>query len=278
VKQLFDQVSSSCSKLITRSYSTSFSIGISLLGKKYRAAIYNIYGFVRVADEIVDSFHGFDKEVLLSEFREDTYKALNRKISTNTVLNCFQETVHQYDIPLELIDLFLDSMEMDLSKQSYDQGQYEKYILGSAEVVGLMCLKVFVQGDEAEYQRLKPYAMKLGAAFQKINFLRDLNADYSQLGRVYFPEVNMSEFSDSVKSTLYQDIESDFKDGFTGIKMLPKSTRLGVYVAYVYYYQLFVKIKHTPAEVILRERVRIPRHDKYRLFVTSYLRHVTNML
>jgi len=278
MKARFDHISASCSKNITRQYSTSFSIGIRFLGNAYQTAIYNIYGYVRVADEIVDSFHGYDKKILLEEFRAETTKALSRKISTNPVLNAFQETIHEYNIPVELIDLFLDSMEMDLSKQEYTQQQYEKYILGSAEVVGLMCLKVFVKGDEKDYQSLKPYAMKLGSAFQKINFLRDLQADYKELGRMYFPNVNLHEFNDKTKHNINEDIEQDFKEGFKGIKLLPRQSRLGVYIAYVYYYRLFKKIKKTPAHLMLENRIRIPNLNKYSLFLTSYFRHRLNLL
>ncbi len=278
MKARFDHISATCSKNITHQYSTSFSIGIRFLGKSYQTAIYNIYGYVRVADEIVDSFHGYDKKILLEEFRAETTKALSRKISANPVLNAFQETVHEYNIPVELIDLFLDSMEMDLSKQEYTQQQYEKYILGSAEVVGLMCLKVFVKGDDQHYQSLKPYAMKLGSAFQKINFLRDLQADYKELGRMYFPNVNLHEFNDKAKHNINEDIEHDFKEGFKGIKLLPRQSRLGVYIAYVYYYRLFKKIKKTPAHLMLENRIRIPNLNKYSLFVTSYFRHSLNIL
>lgn len=278
MKALFDSISASCSKNITQQYSTSFSIGIRFLGARYQKAIYNIYGYVRVADEIVDTFHGYDKATLLQEFRLETDKAIVRGISTNPVLNAFQETVKEYNIPLELIDLFLNSMEMDLSKQNYTQEQYEKYILGSAEVVGLMCLKVFVKGDESHYEELKPYAMKLGAAFQKINFLRDLQADYQDLGRMYFPDVNLAEFNDLAKIQINKEIEHDFKEGFKGIKLLPRESRLGVYIAYVYYYQLFKKIKNTPAHLMLKNRIRIPNLNKYSLFITSYFRHSLNLL
>ena len=278
MKQIFDTLSFDMSELTTKRYSTSFSLGISFLDKAIRKPIYNIYGFVRFADEIVDSFHGFDKQVLLNDFRKDTYKAIEQGVSLNPILNSFQWAVNTYNIPIDLIDTFLDSMEMDLNKQFYDQSQYEKYILGSAEVVGLMCLKIFVYGDQDEYERLKPLAMKLGSAFQKINFLRDLKADYQDLGRTYFPGIDLNEFNAFVKKEIERDIEVDFSQGYEGIKQLPKSSRFGVYMAYVYYYKLFTKIKSIDAQVILSERVRIPNNKKYRLFVTSYLRHNLNLI
>ena len=278
MKQIFDTLSFDMSELTTKRYSTSFSLGISFLDKAIRKPIYNIYGFVRFADEIVDSFHGFDKQVLLNDFRKDTYKAIEQGVSLNPILNSFQWAVNTYNIPIDLIDTFLDSMEMDLNKQFYDQNQYEKYIFGSAEVVGLMCLKIFVYGDQDEYERLKPQAMKLGSAFQKINFLRDLKADYQDLGRTYFPGIDLNEFNASVKKEIERDIEVDFAQGYEGIKQLPKSSRFGVYMAYVYYYKLFTKIKSIDAQVILSERVRIPNNKKYRLFVTSYLRHNLNLI
>lgn len=278
MKSIFDNLSFDMSKMTTQRYSTSFSLGIKFLSKDLHKPIYNIYGFVRFADEIVDSFHEHDKELLLQEFIRDTHQAIERKISLNPILHAFQETVNEYQIPLELIDTFLRSMEMDLDKSNYTQDMYEEYILGSAEVVGLMCLKVFVRGEESTYQKLKPAAMKLGSAFQKINFLRDLKADFHSLGRTYFPGVNMEEFNDVVKKEIEADIEKDFYAGYEGIKQLPKDARFGVYMAYIYYYKLFKKIKDTPAYVILNERVRIPDNKKYRLFVSSYLRHSLNMV
>lgn len=278
MKALFDNVSAETAKITTQRYSTSFSLGIKFLSKELHRPIYNIYGFVRYADEIVDTFHEFDKEELLREFKAETYKAIQRGISLNPILNAFQETVNKYQIPHELIETFLRSMEMDLDKSAYDETLYKEYILGSAEVVGLMCLKIFVAGDEQEYQRLKPAAMKLGSAFQKINFLRDLKADFHQLGRTYFPGVEMNEFNDRVKQEIEADIEKDFAAGYEGIKQLPKNARFGVYMAYIYYYKLFKKIKDMPAYVILNERVRIPDNKKYRLFVSSYLRHSLNLV
>jgi 15-cis-phytoene synthase len=278
MKTLFDDVCAETSKITTQRYSTSFSLGIKFLSKDLHRPIYNIYGFVRFADEIVDTFHEHDKEILLKEFKEETYKAIDRSISLNPILHAFQETVNQYKIPKELIDTFLRSMEMDLDKSAYTQESYEEYILGSAEVVGLMCLKIFVNGDEKEYERLKPAAMKLGSAFQKINFLRDLKADFKELGRTYFPGVEMTEFNDRVKAEIEADIEKDFYAGYEGIKQLPKNARFGVYMAYIYYYKLFKKIKDTPAYVVLNERVRIPDNKKYRLFVSSYVKHRMNMV
>ena len=278
MKQLFDDVSQEMSQLTTKRYSTSFSLGISFLHKDLHKPIYSIYGFVRFADEIVDSFHGFDKETLLTEFKAETYKAIAQGISLNPILNSFQWVVNKYNIPLELIETFLNSMEMDLGKQIYDKETYEKYILGSAEVVGLMCLKVFVEGNEAEYERLMPSAMKLGSAFQKINFLRDLKADYQELGRTYFPGIDMKEFNATVKKEIEADIQKDFHEGYLGILQLPKKARFGVYMAYKYYFKLFKKIKTTPAHTILTERVRIQNLRKVRILLTSYVRHNLNLL
>lgn len=278
MKTIFDNLSYYISQCTTKKYSTSFSLGIKFLSKDLRQPIYNIYGFVRFADEIVDSFHDFDKETLLAEFKKDTYLAIERGISLNPILNAFQHTVNKYKIDLDLIETFLKSMEMDLDNYEHTQDSYEEYILGSAEVVGLMCLKIFVNGDENEYQRLKPSAMKLGSAFQKINFLRDLNADYEHLGRTYFPGVDLSDFSNAVKAQIEADIEKDFAAGYEGIKQLPKNARFGTYMAYIYYYKLFNKIKDTPAHVILKERVRIPDSKKYRLFVSSYVKHSLNLV
>jgi phytoene/squalene synthetase len=266
------------SEMTTKRYSTSFSLGISFLHKDIQKPIYGVYGFVRFADEIVDSFHGFDKRKLLLDFRVQTNEAIENKISLNPILNSFQWAVNKYSIPLDLIETFLNSMEMDLEKNEYDHEKYQKYILGSAEVVGLMCLKVFVRGDENEYQKLKEPAMKLGSAFQKINFLRDLKSDYHELGRTYFPGLDLREFNNGVKKEIEKDIEIDFKSGYEGIKLLPKDARFGVYMAYVYYFKLFQKIKGVPAEIILNNRVRIPNNKKYRLFLSSYLRHNLNII
>jgi phytoene/squalene synthetase len=278
MKQLYDDASIQTSVLITKKYSTSFSLGIRFLHKQFHAPIYAIYGYVRVADEIVDSFHGYDKRQLLADFRQDTYKAIRSGISTNPVLQSFQWAVNTYKIPVELIDTFLDSMAMDLEDVQYSQDNFEKYILGSAEVVGLMCLKVFVEGDEKQYQELKPYAMKLGAAFQKINFLRDLKDDYKELGRTYFPGVDFDQFDEELKMKLVKDMEQDFYQGYLGIKKLPKGSRFGVYIAYVYYSRLLQKIKLTESSRILNERIRIPNAKKYSLFVSSYVRHSLNRI
>lgn len=278
MKQRFDVLSQEISTLTTKRYSTSFSLGIRMLHVDIRQPIYSIYGFVRFADEIVDSFHGYNKAKLLEDFRRQTYQSINDGISLNPILNSFQWVVNKYNIPLELIETFLESMKMDLNKQAYDEEQYKKYILGSAEVVGLMCLRIFVDADESEYIRLKPAAMKLGSAFQKINFLRDLNADYKHLGRVYFPGIDMNEFNSTVKHDIERDIESDFQSGYLGILELPKKARFGVYLAYIYYYKLFNKIKNTSAKVILNERVRIPNNRKVSLLLSTYVRHNLNML
>jgi len=278
MKELFDQLSRDMSKMTTKRYSTSFSIGIRFLHNDLRDPIYSVYGFVRFADEIVDSFEGHDKAYLLDKFTKDTYEAIDKKISLNPILNSFQEVVNKFNIPLELIDTFLKSMEMDLDKKAYNKDGYDKYILGSAEVVGLMCLIIFLEGDHIAYEKLKKYAMKLGSAFQKINFLRDLNEDYNDLGRTYFPGINLNDFNNTVKKNIENDIEVDFELGYKGILMLPKKARFGVYMAYKYYFKLFKKIKRTNAEVILEERVRLPNRNKARILVTSYVRHNLNML
>ena len=278
MKQLFDTLSLEMSALTTKRYSTSFSIGVHFLSKDLQAPIHAIYGFVRFADEIVDTFHDYEKQELLKEFKDETYKAIDRGISLNPILNSFQWAVNKYRIDPELIETFLQSMEMDLRTIQYEQKIYEQYILGSAEVVGLMCLKVFVRGNEESYLKLKDSAMKLGAAFQKINFLRDLNADYFQLGRTYFPEMNFDLFDRAMKQKIEQEIALDFKAGYEGIKKLPKDARFGVYMAYRYYVKLFHKIQKTDAQIILGERIRIPDNKKYRLLFTSYLRHNLNLL
>ncbi len=278
MKTIFDNVSLSSSKITTKAYSTSFSLGIYCLHKKFRNPIYSIYGFVRFADEIVDSFHDQDKATLLKEFKEDTYKAIERKISLNPILNSLQQVVHLYKIDLSLIDCFLQSMEMDLYKQDHSLKSYNQYILGSAEVVGLMCLHVFMEGDETTYNFFKHAAMKLGAAFQKVNFLRDIQNDYAILGRIYFPHIDMNNFSDTNKQQIEKEIERDFAEAFDGIKQLPASCRFGIYVAYVYYKHLFNKIKSIPSTKILMQRIRIPSYKKIRLLLTSYVRHSFNFL
>jgi phytoene synthase len=278
MKNLFDSLSLRTSRMVTHAYSTSFSMGIRMLSDKFHDPIYAIYGFVRFADEIVDTFHDYDKALLLEDFKRQTYDAIEHGISLNPILNSFQKTVRQYNIDIELIDTFLRSMEMDLFKNVYDESQYKEYILGSAEVVGLMCLKVFVEGNDEMYTKLKDDAMALGSAFQKINFLRDLNADYQHLGRTYFPGVDLNNFTDEARREVEEDIERDFMQGYRGIKRLPKSARFGVYMAYMYYYQLFSKIKATPTSILINQRVRIPNNKKYRLLLSSYLKHSFNLL
>ena len=278
MKNLFDRVSAQTSKHTTKTYSTSFSLGIYCLNKKLHRAIYNIYGFVRFADEIVDTFHDYDKETLLKEFREDTYKAIDRKISLNPILNSFQEVVNKYKIDVELIDCFLNSMEMDLKQNSHSDESYEQYILGSAEVVGLMCLRVFTNGNEEHYQDLKPSAMKLGAAFQKVNFLRDIKNDMDYLGRIYFPKVNLKCLTEVEKREIELEIEKDFNGALIGINQLPSSSKYGVYVAYVYYKSLFNKIKSTPSNKIMVERIRVPNYKKISLLFSSYFRLSFNCL
>ena len=276
MKELFDMISRKSSKMTTVMYSTSFSLGIRFFSKRFHDPIYGVYGFVRFADEIVDSFEGFDKKKLLQRFKEDTYTAIEEKISLNPILNNFQYVVNQYKIERELIDLFLTSMEMDLEKVQYDQQKYEAYILGSAEVVGLMCLRVFCEGNEQKYLELKPSAMRLGSAFQKINFLRDLKADYQSLGRTYFPGIDMVKWDDNTKADIEGDIEKDFADGLSGIRKLPNGARFGVYVAYVYFHELLLKIRKVKADRLLHERVRVSNWRKYVLLIVAYTRNITN--
>ncbi|MFD2603491.1 phytoene/squalene synthase family protein [Flavobacterium suzhouense] len=273
MKKLFDELSHQVSKATTQKYSTSFSLGIMALKPEIRPAIYAIYGFVRLADEIVDSFHDYDKEALIARLRLQTTEALNEKISLNPILNSFQETVHKYQIGLDLIDQFLKSMEMDLNPVDYNTELYKEYILGSAEVVGLMCLKVFVEGCQEKYDELKPFAMKLGSAFQKVNFLRDLKDDYSVLGRTYFPNVDMNEFNNEVKCCIEKEIKQEFAEALIGIKKLPVSSRFGVYLAYRYYLSLLKKICNTPAQQILNARIRIPNTQKISLMMRSYVKY-----
>ncbi len=273
MKKLFDEVSYKVSKMVTEKYSTSFSLGILALKPAIRPAIYAIYGYVRLADEIVDSFHDYDKAVLLERFRQETDKALQEGISLNPILQSFQETVHRYKIDPSLIAQFLHSMEMDLQQITYNSDRYQEYILGSAEVVGLMCLQVFVEGNTANFAELKPYAMKLGSAFQKVNFLRDLKDDYQTLGRTYFPNIEMNRFNTEIKRQIEIEIESEFKEALVGIKMLPASSRFGVYLAYRYYLSLFTKIKNTPAEKIMSQRIRIPNRQKLSLAMSSYVQY-----
>lgn len=275
---LYNQVCRECSRLITTRYSTSFSLGIRVFHKRFRSPIYAVYGFVRFADEIVDTFHDYPKAILLQRFREDTYKAIEEKISLNPVLHAFQETVHRYNIEQELIDAFLDSMEMDLFFDRYEDSLYKKYIYGSAEVVGLMCLRVFCEGDDRIYQRLKASACSLGAAFQKINFLRDMKSDFDDRGRVYFPGVDFINFTQEDKSTIEADIKKDFDDAYIGIRQLPKGCRLGVYLAYVYYTNLFDKIKHSSVCRVTQERIRVPDRKKVYLLFSSAVKNQLGLL
>ncbi len=278
MKDIYNEVSYKCSKLVTNSYSTSFSLGVSLLHRDFVMPIHAIYGFVRFADEIVDTFHTSNKRELLDRFVKDTHDAINDKISLNPILHSFQDTVNKYNIDIELINTFLRSMEMDLDKNKYNQAGYEEYILGSAEVVGLMCLKIFVEGDEQEYQRLKHDAMKLGSAFQKINFLRDLKADVHTLGRAYFPGFDPNNFNSITKKEIEADIQKDFDAGLRGIKQLPRKARLGVYLAYIYYISLFKKIQNTAPEKVMHTRIRISDSKKYMLFMGSYFKHQFNII
>lgn len=269
--QLFDQTNLECSKLITERYSTSFTLGIKTLDKKFHFPIYAIYGFVRYADEIVDTFYDFDQKLLLERFVKDTYEAIHTGISLNPVLHSFQIVVNQYQIENELIDAFLHSMAMDLEKQNYTDDKYNEYIYGSAEVVGLMCLRVFCEGDKEMFNHLKNGARSLGAAFQKVNFLRDLKSDFVDRGRVYFPGVDFLSFTKEAKRQIEKDIQADFDAAYLAIKQLPRSARMGVYLAYVYYLTLFNKIKETPATRIQEERIRVPDLQKVALLAKTYL-------
>lgn len=275
---LFDKVSAKTSKLVTNEYSTSFSLGIRFLNQDFRDPIYAIYGFVRFADEIVDTLHHFNKKELLAEYEKETYLAIDRGISLNPILNSFQKVVNTYKIDRWLIETFLKSMAMDLEKTSYDANGYKEYIVGSAEVVGLMCLKIFVRGNQLAYDALKDDAMALGSAFQKINFLRDFHADYLGMGRIYFPGLTIEKLDAKTKAAIEADIALDFEKGLNGIKRLPKDARFGVYVAYIYYRTLFNKIKKLHPEKILEKRVRIPNSQKVVLFAGSYLRNSINLL
>lgn len=278
MKKLFDELSYSVSEITTKKYSTSFSLGILALKPAIRPAIYAIYGYVRLADEIVDSFHGYDKEVLLKRLREQTECALKDRISLNPILQSFQETVHKYAIDYTLIEQFLHSMEMDLKQVDYNSDLYKEYIFGSAEVVGLMCLQVFTEGDKQKFEELKPYAMKLGSAFQKVNFLRDLKDDYQLLGRTYFPNIEMNVFDNTVKKQIEQEIAEEFSEALSGIKKLPNSSKFGVYLAYKYYLSLFRKIKSKSSNEILNQRVRVPNSLKAYVAVKSYVRYKTAFL
>lgn len=276
--QLFDSTTLECSKLITQRYSTSFTLGIRTLHTRFHDPIYAIYGFVRFADEIVDTFHQHDKAVLLKRFKQETYQALEEKISLNPVLHAFQMVVHQYKIDTAFIDAFLHSMSLDLEDHLYNSNLYKEYIYGSAEVVGLMCLRVFCEGDRIMFDNLKAAACSLGAAFQKVNFLRDIRSDYHDRGRVYFPKVEFVSFCNKDKTEIEADIQQDFDAGFKGIQQLPKGAKLGVYLAYIYYLKLFKKIKQLPAAQILEERVRVPDNTKLALLFSSYIRYQLNSM
>ena len=278
MKELFDKVSIRCSRMTAHAYSTSFSLGIRCLEKELRDPIYSIYGFVRFADEIVDSFHGHDKAALLHRFKKETYESIRERISLNPILNSFQATVNRFNIEDGLIEQFLKSMEMDLHRATHDRDSFKEYILGSAEVVGLMCLRVFCKGKEEMFEKLKPYAMGLGSAFQKVNFLRDLQADYIGLGRTYFPGIEIERMDETAKKAIEKSIKADFDKGYKGIKQLPRSAKFGVYVAYVYYLALFKKIQNTPTERILNNRISIRKRHKARLLAYSYVKHQLNLI
>lgn len=275
---LFNQTAMECSKLITERYSTSFTLGIKTLDKKYHLPIYAIYGFVRYADEIVDTFFDYDRQSLLDRFRADTYLAIDEGISLNPVLHAFQIVVRQYNIERELIDAFLRSMEMDLQQHDYDAASYSSYIYGSAEVVGLMCLRVFCEGDCHEFDRLREPARKLGAAFQKVNFLRDIKSDYQERGRTYFPGVDFSDFTRDAKQLIEDDIQRDFDEAYQGILGLPRGARMGVHLAYIYYLKLFCKIKGVAASRIQQERIRVPDPQKLVLLAKTMVQYRLNLL
>ena len=279
MKELFDIVSESCSQTVTKKYSTSFSSAVKMLAPSIRHDIYNIYGFVRLADEIVDSFHDYDKELLFKRFEEDLDLALSQKISLNPILNAFQQTVHKYQIPRHLIDAFMKSMNLDLTKKEYTSvEEYKEYIYGSADVVGLMCLQVFVKGDKQKYEELKDAAMRLGSAFQKVNFLRDLKADYEGLSRTYFPNTNLESLNEVEKNDIINDIQKDFDDAFLGIQKLPIEAKFGVYTAYKYYKKLLTKLSKTPSTEIKNTRIRVPDYQKVGLLCSCYVSYRLNIL
>ena len=279
MKSIFDDVSNDCSKIVTKTYSTSFSLATKMLSKSIRQHIYNIYGFVRFADEIVDSFHDYDKELLFKDFSSDLEKCIENKIHLNPILNSFQATYHKFNIDKGLVDSFMSSMEKDLHKKKYMSNQeYEDYIYGSADVVGLMCLKVFVNGDTKKYEELKSFAMRLGSAFQKVNFLRDLKDDFEVLNRTYFPNTDLNQVDEESKIKIIDEIEGDFKEGLNGIKMLPIEAKFGVFMAYRYYSQLLKKLKKTPALDIKNTRIRVPNYKKIELLTRSYVKYQLNLL
>jgi phytoene synthase len=279
MKSIFDTVSKDCSRIITQTYSTSFSMATKMLSSTIRQDIYNIYGFVRLADEIVDSFHDYDKEALFVQFEADLEAALQNKISLNPILNSFQETYHTYGLEKDMVDAFMSSMRQDLHKTVYHtEEEYKNYIYGSADVVGLMCLKVFVNGDTEQYNALKQTAMALGSAFQKVNFLRDLKADHDQLNRTYFPNTDLNNLDELSKQAIIDDIENDFSEGLKGIKQLPLEAKFGVFMAYRYYNQLLKKLKITPALEIKSTRIRVPDYKKVELLTRSYVKYQLNLL
>ena len=279
MKSIFDKVSQDCSKSVTNSYSTSFSLATKMLSKSIRQDIYNIYGFVRFADEIVDTFHDYNKKELLNRFIDELNYSLKNKISINPILNSFQSTVNKYKIDYKLIDSFLKSMKMDLKKVKYNtEKEYKEYIYGSADVVGLMCLKVFLKGNEKSFKKLKPNAMALGSAFQKVNFLRDFNADFHDLNRTYFPNLDFKNFNEESKKIIMDDIENDFKKALNGIYELPNNSKFGVYAAYKYYKRLLNKLKRTSHLKIKNERVRVPNYQKVDVLARSYVRYRLNIL
>ncbi len=278
MKATYDHVSATCCKLTTQAYTNSFSLGIRLLHKKYHSAIYAIYGFFRLGDEIVDTFHNYPKAALLQEFQEATHQAIRDKISLNPILNAFQHTVHTYAIDTALIDTFFDSMRMDLTQHTHTPASYQKYLLGSSEVVGLMCLQVFCERNQQQYEHLKPYAMRLGKALQKVNFLRDLRTDYHTLGRTYFPHIDLEHLTEADKQHLQADIAADFSAALTGIRQLPSSARLGVYLAYAYYQKLFKKICRTPIHQLMQQRIRLPNHQKYAMLLSVGWRYSISKL
>jgi phytoene/squalene synthetase len=279
MKAIFDKVSFDCSINVTKSYSTSFSSAVKMLAPSIRQDIYNIYGFVRFADEIVDTFHDFDKELLFKQFTNDLDLALSQKISLNPVLNAFQFTVNKYEIPRELIDAFMNSMRLDLTKQEYKTvEEYENYIYGSADVVGLMCLKVFVNGNHDQYESLKQSAMRLGSAFQKVNFLRDLKADYDDLNRTYFPNTDLNQLDEISKNKIIEEIEADFEAGFEGIQNLPLEAKFGVYTAYSYYKKLLKRLKKTPSLELKSTRIRVPDYEKFGLLARCYVTYRLNII
>ena len=279
MKSIFDNVSFDCSVKVTKAYSTSFSSAVKMLAPSIRQDIYNIYGFVRFADEIVDSFHDYDKEALFSQFENDLSLAITQKISLNPILNSFQHTVNKYNIPMEMVNSFMKSMRLDLSKSVYTTvEEYNEYIYGSADVVGLMCLKVFVNGDDAKYETLKHSAMRLGSAFQKVNFLRDLKADFEDLSRTYFPNTDLSRLDETNKQQIIAEIQADFDAGFEGIQNLPLEAKFGVYTAYIYYKKLLSKLKKTPSLEIKNTRIRVPNYEKAGLLAKCYLNYRLNIL